>query len=75
MRPVRASLPPHPIKPEAERRVRALSAQGLGDAEIARLAGLHPVVVRRILSGPSLTLTRGDPATDTPPRGHGGAQS
>jgi hypothetical protein len=29
--------------------------------------------VRRILSGPSLTLTRGDPATDTPPRGHGDA--
>ena len=30
--------------------------------------------MRRILSGPSLTLTRGDPATDTPPRGHGGAK-
>jgi hypothetical protein len=46
-------------QPEVERRVRALSAQGLGDAEIARLTGLHVVVVRRVLTGATLNLERG----------------
>jgi DNA invertase Pin-like site-specific DNA recombinase len=45
-------------QPEAERRVRTLAAQGMSEREIARLTGLHLVVVRRILSGPSLSLVR-----------------
>jgi DNA invertase Pin-like site-specific DNA recombinase len=46
-------------QPEVECRVRALSAQGMSEREIARLTGLHLLVVRRILSGPTLHLERG----------------